>query len=55
MNVKLQNTLTITLPESISFEYDYASNDGSKPGILHLTGDLDALKILLREALEIIA
>ena len=52
MAVNLQNTLTIEAPEWLSFEYDYGSQDGSKPGLLHLTGDIPSLKALLEEALQ---
>lgn len=54
MVVKLQRTLSIDMPEDLYFEYDYASSDGSKPGVLHLTGNMNSLRSLLEVALALL-
>lgn len=52
--VKLQNTLTIDLPEGITFDYDYGSQDNSKPSQLHLTGAVPALISLFESGLKVL-
>lgn len=52
MTIKLEHTLTIETPEWLSWEYDYGSQDGTKPGLIHLTGDIPSLRALFEEALQ---
>lgn len=52
MAAKLQHSLNVEVPADISWEYDYASTDGSKLASFHLIGEISALKQLLEEALR---
>lgn len=52
MAVKLQHSLRIDVPVEVTWEYDYASQDGTKPGVFHLIGDIATMKQLLEEALS---